>query len=182
LVILISRISILLGVLILVIGLTASASAADGDTLNVTFAAQNDSGLTGTATLVEKDGKTTVSVALAGAAIATEMPSHIHVGTCDNLDPAPKYPLNNIVDGKSETTVDASIATLLASPFAINVHKSATDIATYVACANLVASSAGSQVMPNTGQPADGTSYLLPIAGVVLIIMGAGFAVLRRTA
>jgi hypothetical protein len=182
LVIVISRISILLGVLILVVGLSVSASAADGDTLNVTFAPQNDSGLSGTATLVEQGGKTTVTVALTGAATATEMPSHIHVGTCDNLDPAPTYPLNNIVDGKSVTTIDAPIATLLASPFAINVHKSAQDIATYVACADLVASSAGSQVMPNTGQPASGTNYFLPIAGVVLIIMGAGFAFVRRTA
>jgi hypothetical protein len=174
------RLSVAFGAAILALGLITPAFAADGDTLNVTFAAQNDSGLSGTATLMEQGGQTMVMIALDGAEDGVEMPSHIHVGTCDNLDPAPTYPLNNVVDGKSDTTVDVDIATLLASPFAINVHKSAEEITTYVACANLVTSTGGGEVMPNTGSPSDGTSPLLPIAGAGLIVLGAGLTLLRR--
>ncbi|HVL26105.1 MAG TPA: hypothetical protein VM450_18575 [Thermomicrobiales bacterium] len=76
---------------------------------------------------------------MAGAA----HPSHIHKGTCAELDPNPAYPLNDVTqigDGavaSSTTTVDVSLDDLLASPYAINVHKSAEDISTYVACGDL---------------------------------------------
>ena len=68
---------------------------------------------------------------------STAEPAHIHSGTCSNLNPAPKYPLTSVVNGISETTVDASIATLTAGGLAVNVHKSADDLKDYVACGNL---------------------------------------------
>lgn len=175
------RLSILLGVAILAFGLIAPTLAADGDTLEVRFIEQSDSGLTGTATLTEQGGQTTVSMTFAGAPDSVEQPAHIHAGSCAVLDPAPAYPLNNVVGGKSETTVDVSLAELLAAPFAINVHKSAEEISTYVACADLVASTSG-QVMPNTGAATDdgGTSPLVPVAGAGLILLGIGIALQRR--
>jgi GrpB-like predicted nucleotidyltransferase (UPF0157 family) len=60
-------------------------------------------------------------------------PAHIHVGTCPVPD-AVKYPLKDIVDGKSTTTLDVSLAQLLTGGFAINAHLSAADIGKYVAC------------------------------------------------
>ncbi len=174
------HLGLLLGAALLALVFVSPAAAADGDQLEVPFVAQNDSGISGTATLVEQGGKTTVTIDLTGASASVEQPSHIHAGTCADLDPAPTYPLNNVVKGHSETVVDATLATLLASPFAINVHKSAEEITTYVACADIVASASG-QVLPNTGGGHDsGTLPLAPIAGLALIALGGGLFVLRR--
>ena len=115
----------------------AAAVASDnsgGRVFDIT--AQNGSGEHGTVALKPRGDKTVVEVHIIGAP-KTPQPAHIHLGTCDKLDPAPKYPLTPIVDGISETTVDASIATLTATAMAVNVHKSADDIKTYVACGNL---------------------------------------------
>jgi hypothetical protein len=68
---------------------------------------------------------------------STAEPAHIHMGTCAHLNPAPKYPLTSVVDGISETTVNATIAQLTAGNLAVNVHKSAADLKDYVACGDL---------------------------------------------
>lgn len=174
------HLGLLIGAGLLALLLVSPAAAADGDRLEVPFSAQNDSGISGTATLVEQGGKTTVTIDLKGASDAVEQPDHIHAGTCATLDPAPTYPLNNVVKGHSETVVDATIATLLSSPFAINVHKSAAEITTYVACADIVANTSG-QVLPNTGGgSSSGSMTLVSIAGLGLIALGGGLFVLRR--
>jgi hypothetical protein len=59
---------------------------------------------------------------------------HIHKGTCANLDPKPTYPLSPVVNGKSETTVNASLDSLEKGGYAINGHKSAQEAKTYVFC------------------------------------------------
>jgi len=101
------------------------------------IAAQNGSGETGTVTL-KPDGvdATTVIVKLTGGPSAAQ-PAHIHPGTCAKLDPAPKFPLTNVVDGKSTTTVKETVAKLTAGGFAVNVHKSTDDLKDYVACGDL---------------------------------------------
>jgi Cu/Zn superoxide dismutase len=101
------------------------------------IAAQNGSGETGTVTLKpDGDDATTVTVTLTGAPAAAQ-PAHIHPGTCAKLDPAPKFPLTNVVDGKSTTTVKETVAKLTAGGFAVNVHKSTDDLKDYVACGDL---------------------------------------------
>ena len=79
-----------------------------------------------------------VIVSLNGAP-AFAQPAHIHRGTCANLDKAVAFPLNPVVGGKSTTTVDYPVGYLVRAgqPFAINVHKSATEAGTYVACADI---------------------------------------------
>ena len=81
-------------------------------------------------------------------------PAHIHVGTCDSLDPNPKYMLTDVAQlpgtmetapersaaipvERSTTTVDAKLEDLRTGGYAINIHKSAADIGTYIACGNL---------------------------------------------
>jgi plastocyanin len=81
-------------------------------------------------------------------------PAHIHLGTCDALDPNPAFPLTDVaiapdVSGdqaggasaipveRSVTTVDATLGDLRTGGYAINVHQSADDIGTYIACGNL---------------------------------------------
>jgi hypothetical protein len=99
--------------------------------------AQSGSGEMGTVTLVPKSAtETLVTVHVTGGGAAPQ-PAHIHPGTCAKLNPAPKYPLHNVVNGVSSTTIDEPIAMLAKSGFAVNVHKSTTDLATYVACGNL---------------------------------------------
>lgn len=88
------------------------------------------------------------------AAAGDDHPAHIHVGTCDNLDPNPTYMLSDVkptaeaeaASGGSEaaipveqsvTTVDAPLDTLATGGYAINIHHSAADIGTYIACGNL---------------------------------------------
>ncbi len=108
-----------------------------GKPMTFAFAAQNGSGETGTVTLQAKGNDTVVTIALKNA--AGPQPAHIHEGTCANLNPKPAFPLANVVDGKSTTTVPVPLGKLFgAQKYAINVHKSPTDIATYVACADIV--------------------------------------------
>ena len=107
------------------------------DHVTVTLKPQNSSGESGTATLTQKGSDVEVIVHMKNAVAATQ-PIHIHVGSCANLDPKPKYPLTLVKDGESVTTVkDVQLSALTASPFAINVHKSPADVGTYVACGDI---------------------------------------------
>lgn len=74
-------------------------------------------------------------------------PSHIHEGTCDELDPNPAYPLSDVAAVSPDapagavevghSTIDVTLDELLASPYALNVHESAENVATYIACGNV---------------------------------------------
>jgi hypothetical protein len=98
---------------------------------------QNGSGESGTATLTADGGKTKVVISLDGAPSGTPQPAHIHKGSCEDLDPTPAYGLTNVMDGKSTTEVDESLDDLEGADYAINVHKSGTDLKTYVACGTI---------------------------------------------
>jgi hypothetical protein len=108
-----------------------------GKTVTVDLATQNDSGESGTATLTSQGSGTNVVLALENPASGSPQPAHIHKGTCADLDPEPAYPLENVVDGASETTVDVPLEDLKGGRFAINVHKSEAEADVYVACGNL---------------------------------------------
>jgi hypothetical protein len=111
-------------------------SAAMPAHVKITMNAQNGSNENGTATLTQQADGVQVVIALENA--TGSQPSHIHAGTCAKLNPAPKYPLSDTVDGKGTTLVKGvTIPSLLQGGFAINVHKSASDLATYVSCGNI---------------------------------------------
>jgi hypothetical protein len=106
------------------------------------LAAVKSSGREGTAYLSEEGGKVKVTIEMLdnNSATAAAMPAHIHLGSCPAPEAAPKYPLTNVVNGKSETVLPAgvTIASLKAlGKTAINVHKSAADLKTYVSCGDL---------------------------------------------
>ena len=95
-------------------------------------------GENGTATLLQSGDDVIVKLRLSGAPADVPQPAHIHMGTCDKLNPKPTYPLHNVINGTSETTVpNVKLSDLEAGTFAINVHKSTTEIATYVSCGDL---------------------------------------------
>ncbi|MFN8525170.1 MAG: hypothetical protein U0821_18905 [Chloroflexota bacterium] len=114
--------------------------------ITITLSAQNNSGVSGTATLSPAANGTLVVVNLQNA--PGPHPIHIHAGTCANLNPAVVFPLTTVSNGKSETTVPASLATILGAPHAINVHKSPQEASVYVSCGNIVASAAAPAASP----------------------------------
>lgn len=99
--------------------------------------AQNNSNEIGTVTLTPVGDKTKVDVAIANMPAGVAQPAHVHEGSCAKLDPKPKYPLTTVVDGVSTTTLDVAMDKLVAGGLAVNVHKSTSDIPTYVACGDL---------------------------------------------
>ena len=102
------------------------------------FEAQNDSGITGGAILTELDGgETAVTIGVVAVGVAAPMPTHIPGGTSDDRDPTPKYPLNDVATGASNTVVEVGLDELLATPHAVNIHKSAAEASVYVACAEI---------------------------------------------
>ena len=115
-----------------VVALVSGASAQDK---KVELKAQNKSNESGTATLTPAGDSTKVVLDVKGA--EGTQPTHIHKGTCDKLDPKPAFPLSPVVNGKSETTVKASMKDLTSGQYAINGHKSAQDLKTYVFCGEI---------------------------------------------
>ncbi len=115
--------------------------------VKLNLSSQNNSGIAGTATLENSDGKVKVTLKLAGVStgvvgllgisLGAAHPAHIHQGSCAALG-AVKYPLASTVDGKSETIINVTLSDLKAGlPLAVNVHKSSEEIGVYVACADI---------------------------------------------
>lgn len=103
----------------------------------VTLGEQNKSSESGTAKLMEENGKVKVTLLLTGASKSVTQPTHIHVGACPEVG-AVKYPLTSAADGVSETVLDVTLAKLKSElPLAINVHKSEKEAKVYVSCGNL---------------------------------------------
>jgi hypothetical protein len=121
----------------LAVALAACQASGGGATTSIPLGQLNGSGVIGTVTLTDVGGGRTRVELTVDPAGHPNMPAHIHPGSCANLIPQPKYPLENVKDGRSVTTVAAPIAELLAGGLAVNVHKSNDDLATYTACADL---------------------------------------------
>jgi len=127
--------------------------------IQLPLGAGRDGDQTGTVTFTSRGAKTDVSINIKAGPAATAQPAHIHEGVC----PAPgavKYPLTNVVDGRSTTSLDVTLADLLKGGFAVNVHKSAAEAAQYVACGNVPQ---GSIVKIEKGRDGDqnGTAVLV---------------------
>jgi hypothetical protein len=126
-----------LAALFAVLALTAFVSTASAQETKVKLDPQNNSGESGTATLTPAGDSTKVTLDVKGG--EGTQPTHIHKGTCSKLDPKPAFPLSPVVNGKSETTVKASMKDLTSGGYAINGHKSAQDLKTYVFCGDIKA-------------------------------------------
>lgn len=114
-----------------------SEETADNE-IKISLDEQNTSGEMGVATLTEVDGKTIVRLEMKGNPYdGTPQPAHIHTGSCPDVG-AIVYPLTNVVNGMSETTLDVSLKDLASKqPLGINVHKSVPESKVYVSCGNL---------------------------------------------
>lgn len=151
----------------------------------VTMNEQNGSGQNGTALLVGlEDGTTVVILDITSNGTTEPQPAHIHAGTCANLDPKPAFPLNNVVDGTSETIVPIDTHDLTDGTFAINVHKSATEASVYTSCGDItmaVEIEEEEPGMPTTGN-GDQNSLLGALALLGVTLVGAGVKLARRKA
>ena len=107
------------------------------DALTLDLQEQNNSGITGTVAFSPtSEGRIEVEIEVDGSEGGPH-PAHIHPGSCADLDPVPKWPLRNVVDGKSKTTIDAELSELTAQEYAVNVHDSLQNADLYVACADV---------------------------------------------
>jgi hypothetical protein len=123
--------------ILLLAGLFSEASLAADAPVVVRLEAQSNSGQHGTATLHAEGDMTRVVVELSNVPAGTAQPAHIHRGSCDKLDKAPRWNLKAVTDGGSVTLVPAPLHAILAEPVAINIHKSALETQVYVACGNI---------------------------------------------
>jgi len=117
-------------------GANVVAPAAAADSKPIPMFARNGSGESGTVTLTQQGADVLVRVRLAHAP-ATLQPIHIHGGTCD-APASVKWPLTNLVNGMSSTTIHGvTVAALRSHGYVVNAHKSASDMGTYVSCGPL---------------------------------------------
>jgi|GEM_PF-896285 len=110
-----------------------------GHSLQINMGQQNNSGEAGSAAVVDaKGGGVNVSIEISKEPKGASQPAHIHKGTCTKLDPVPWKALTPVVNGKSFTHLNGvSVAEIKKGKYAINVHKSANDLKTYVSCGDL---------------------------------------------
>jgi hypothetical protein len=101
--------------------------------VKLVLSAQNNSGESGSATIYDVNGKAKVIITITGAPTNAIQPDHVHFGSCAQLGNV-RYPLTNVGNGTFITILPVSLAELTSMPFAINAHKSATEIGVYVAC------------------------------------------------
>ena len=133
------RIASVLAIALATVALAACGDDDDeagGDDVTVELAEFDGSGQTGTATLTA-DGEQTRVVIAVDSPVSDSQPAHIHEGTCDDLTPEPAYGLPNVTAGSSDSTVDVSLDTLTDGEYAINLHMSDDDLATYTSCGDI---------------------------------------------
>jgi hypothetical protein len=109
-----------------------------GDAISVSLSPVGDASQFGTATLTPEGDQTRVVVDV-DSPVSPSQPAHIHEGTCADLNPEPEFGLPNVVDGRSEATVDVSLDELTSEDYAINLHMSDDDLTTYTSCADIEA-------------------------------------------
>ncbi|MDQ3044996.1 MAG: hypothetical protein M3R06_07590, partial [Chloroflexota bacterium] len=111
----------------------AAQDAATAESVTVTLDELNGSGVSGTATFTANGAQTGVTVQVSGA--SGSHPTHIHLGTCDAHDPTPAFPLTSVnPSGASVSTIGIALADLLGGGYVVDLHLSALELGTYVAC------------------------------------------------
>jgi len=156
------------------LGAGSTVFAQQPRSVTVTLNEQNASGVAGTAVLTDLGGGRT-QVVVDVTPTDGDHPAHIHMGSCENLNPAPEFPLSNVQNGTSTTIVNISLANLQAQQRAINLHLSPVEVATYVACGDIPVVS-GTQPVGQANpqpQPAAPTPVVTPLTMVAPMVAPA---------
>jgi hypothetical protein len=125
-------------VAVLSVAVVGCGGGGSSDKVSFQLLEKNGSGESGTATLTADGDGTKVVLKLDGAP-STAQPAHIHFSQCGGALGDVYYPLQDVVNGESTTSVPRPFSTFQESEYAINVHKSQEDIAMFVACGNIPA-------------------------------------------
>lgn len=112
---------------------TPEAMMDKGEAKSFSVHALNSSGQTGSVTLKADGDKTVVMIAVTPGAAGVPQPAHIHSGTCE-VTAGIDFGLENVMDGKSTTTVSAKLADIVSKDRVVIVHKSGPEAAVYTAC------------------------------------------------
>ena len=119
--------------LILLIGCSA-----EPDEIVVNLAEQEGSGQSAVATLVADEDRTRITVVVTPPRPESEpQPLHIHFGSCSPNLGSVDYPLTDVLEGVSETIVQASLSSLRDGNHAFNLHQSYPEIRIYTACGSI---------------------------------------------
>ncbi|HEX6631751.1 MAG TPA: hypothetical protein VF048_11710 [Gemmatimonadaceae bacterium] len=113
-----------------------------GEDWTATLQQQGGSGVTGTLTAAVLSGTTNATLTVNGAAPGASHPWHIHNGTCATgggiVGQPDAYPPLVIGDqGSGRASVQLQLQLNEAQRYHVNVHASASDMATIVACGDL---------------------------------------------
>jgi hypothetical protein len=127
---------VLFALLAILAGAMGACQAGTAPARTIDLATLNQSGVTGSVTFKPAGSRSEVSIAVEPAG-HLDMPAHIHPGTCDDLTPQPKFPLENVRNGASVTVVPATVDELFAGGLAVNIHKSNDDLKSYTACVDI---------------------------------------------
>jgi hypothetical protein len=121
------------------LAIATPAIAQEPTTLTIPMHAKNGSQEDGTAVLTQVTDGVRVIVTLANAPDIAQ-PTHIHIGTCANINKAPEYGLVDTEKGHGDSIVRGiKLTDLLKGTYAINVHKSGFDLGTYASCGDIKA-------------------------------------------
>jgi hypothetical protein len=117
---------------------TASISAAGASGLTKVYSIRpiGASLQRGTVTFRAMGSQTRVTINITGEPAGSIEPAHIHAGHCKHPG-AVKFPLTDVVRGRSITIVNAPISQATAAGMSVNLHKSAANLNIYVACGNI---------------------------------------------
>jgi hypothetical protein len=131
------------------------------DQLELEFEEFNDSGVEGTVTLYDLDEFTLLAILIENG--GDVHPGHIHEGTCDDLNPQPFAPLNNVMNEEvSLSLVDTPLAELLEDDYSVDLHLSPNELGTLIVCADIEGTPTPATPVPaaTPGTPDDGVGGL----------------------
>ncbi|MGH2458874.1 MAG: hypothetical protein ACRDIY_08400 [Chloroflexota bacterium] len=118
-------------------GSATTENAVSSPAMSITLSPENDSHISGTAMLLPRGKETQVLISVTDEPAGASEPAHIHTGRCGPTLGAIAYPLQNVENGRSTTTVNAPLSSIADGHHAINVHQSAKDLQHTVACGNI---------------------------------------------
>lgn len=131
------------------------------DQLELEFEEFNDSGVEGTVTLYDLDEFTLLAILIENG--GDVHPGHIHEGTCDDLNPQPFAPLNNVMNEEvSLSLFDTPLAELLEDDYSVDLHLSPNELGTLIVCADIEGTPTPATPVPaaTPGTPDDGVGGL----------------------
>jgi hypothetical protein len=122
-----------------------ATQSAQGMKWTATLSSMNGSTVAGTATLAPATaaGSSVASISITGGKAGSVYPWHVHQGKCSPgtggvYGPGGAYkPVKAGSDGTGTSTANLTVASPASGDYHVNVHASATDMKTIVACGDL---------------------------------------------